>query len=177
VRAFDDVEGRKGYSGLYRSVPPTIPENSRTPASTPRGRATTSCTGWRARALWRVIRKKQRVWMRRLRKRLESSGASTATNAAHGRAALHEPLPLHIHNTMSLGYVRNSLSPQFSRLAYCLETEQGVEFNALLDVFANAAPAAVVQYYAKRRRRRAARVVFGFRTKRGVLGNAEGNVS
>ena len=25
----------------------------------------------------------------------------------------NEPLPLHIHNTMSLGYVRNSLSPQF----------------------------------------------------------------
>src|SRR4029077_18094970 len=24
-----------------------------------------------------------------------------------------EPLPLHIHNTMSLGYVRNSLSAQF----------------------------------------------------------------
>ena len=25
----------------------------------------------------------------------------------------NEPLPVHIHNTMSLGYVRNSLSPQF----------------------------------------------------------------
>ena len=29
----------------------------------------------------------------------------------------NEPLPVNFHNTMSLGYVRNSLSPQSSRLA------------------------------------------------------------
>src|SRR6202030_647249 len=47
----------------------------------------------------------------------------------------NEPLPLNIHNTMSLGYVRNSLSPQFLPPGLpAWKTEQGVEFNTLLDV-------------------------------------------
>lgn len=48
----------------------------------------------------------------------------------------NEPLPLPIHNTMSLGYVRNSLSSQFLPAgAPPWKSEQGVEFNALLDVY------------------------------------------
>ena len=47
----------------------------------------------------------------------------------------NEPLPLHAHNTMSLGYVRNSLSSQFlSPGMPAWKTEQGIEFNSLLDV-------------------------------------------
>ena len=48
----------------------------------------------------------------------------------------NEPLPLHFHNTMSLGYVRNSLSPQFLPVGTpARKTRQGVEFNALLNAF------------------------------------------
>ena len=78
----------------------------------------------------------------------------------------NEPLPLHIHNTMSLGYVRNSLSPQFlppGRPAW--KTERGVEFNTLLDVAHMLLVQPVIQYYANVGGRTQHAVVFGFRTK------------
>jgi hypothetical protein len=46
----------------------------------------------------------------------------------------NEPLPLSIHNTMSPGYVQNSLSQQFDPPGMpSRKPERGVEFNALLD--------------------------------------------
>jgi carbohydrate-selective porin OprB len=78
----------------------------------------------------------------------------------------NEPLPLHIHNTMSLGYVRNSLSPQFLPPGTATwKTEQGVEFNALLDVLPMLLLQPVVQYYANVGGGAQRAVVFGFRTK------------
>ncbi len=78
----------------------------------------------------------------------------------------NEPLPLHIHNTMSLGYVRNSLSPDFlppGRSSF--KSEQGVEFNALLDVAPMLLLQPVIQYYANVGGGTTRAVVFGFRTK------------
>ncbi len=78
----------------------------------------------------------------------------------------NEPLRLHIHNTMSLGYVRNSLSPDFlppGRSSF--KTEQGVEFNALLDVAPMLLLQPVIQYYANVGGGTTRAVVFGFRTK------------
>jgi len=78
----------------------------------------------------------------------------------------NEPLPLHIHNTMSLGYVRNSLSPQFLPPgAPAWKTEHGVEFNVLVDVLPMALLQPVVQYYANVGGRAQRAVVFGLRTK------------
>jgi hypothetical protein len=78
----------------------------------------------------------------------------------------NEPLPLHIHNTMSLGYVRNSLSSQFLPPGTpTWKTEQGVEFNALLDVLPTLLLQPVVQYYANVEGGTQRAVVFGFRTK------------
>jgi carbohydrate-selective porin OprB len=78
----------------------------------------------------------------------------------------NEPLPLRIHNTMSLGYVRNNLSPQFLPVGMpAWRTEQGVEFNALLDVLPMLLLQPVVQYYANVGGGAQRAVVFGFRTK------------
>jgi hypothetical protein len=78
----------------------------------------------------------------------------------------NEPLPLHIHNTMSLGYVRNSLSPQFlPPRTPAWKTEQGVEFNTLLDPLPMLLLQPVVQYYANVGGGPHRAVVFGFRTK------------
>jgi porin len=45
----------------------------------------------------------------------------------------NEPLPLGFHNTMSLGYVRNSLSRDFLTPGMAAwQTEHGIEFNVLL---------------------------------------------
>jgi porin len=78
----------------------------------------------------------------------------------------NEPLPAHIHNTMSLGYVRNSLSPQFQPPGTApWKTEHAVEFNTLLDPLPMLLVQPVIQYYANVGGRAQRAVVFGFRTK------------
>jgi porin len=78
----------------------------------------------------------------------------------------NEPLPVNLHNTMSLGYVRNSLSPQFLPPGMpAWKSEQGVEFNALLDVLPMLLLQPVVQYYENVGGGTRRAVVFGFRTK------------
>ena len=65
-----------------------------------------------------------------------------------------------------LGYVRNNLSPQFLPAGTpAWKTEQGVEFNALLDVLPMLLLQPVVQYYADVGGGPQRAVVFGFRTK------------
>jgi carbohydrate-selective porin OprB len=78
----------------------------------------------------------------------------------------NEPLPLRIHNTMSLGYVRNSLSSNFLPTGTpAWKAEQGVEFNSLLDVGPMMLLQPVIQYYANVGGGVQRAVVFGFRTK------------
>jgi carbohydrate-selective porin OprB len=78
----------------------------------------------------------------------------------------NEPLPLHIHNTMSFGYVRNSLSQQFLPSGTPpWKPEHGFEFNALLDVLPMLLLQPVVQYYENVGGRTQHAVVLGFRTK------------
>ena len=78
----------------------------------------------------------------------------------------NEPLPLRIHNTMSLGYVRNSLSPDFLPPGMSSwKTEQGVEFNALLDLAPMLLLQPVIQYYADVGGGTNHAVVVGFRAK------------
>jgi hypothetical protein len=60
----------------------------------------------------------------------------------------NEPLPLRIHNTMSLGYAQNRLSQQFvPKGAQPWKPEHGVEFNTLLDPLPMLLQQPVVQYY------------------------------
>jgi hypothetical protein len=78
----------------------------------------------------------------------------------------NEPLPADFHNTMSLGYVRNNLSAQLLPPGMpAFKTEQGVEFNTLLDVLPMLLLQPVVQYYANVGGGAQRAVVFGFRTK------------
>jgi porin len=79
---------------------------------------------------------------------------------------LNESLPFNFHTTMSLGYVRNSLSSQFlSPGMPAWKTEQGIEFNSLLDVAPMLLLQPVIQYYANVGGGTQRAVVFGFRTK------------
>jgi hypothetical protein len=78
----------------------------------------------------------------------------------------NEAMPLGFHNTVSLGYVRNSLSAQFLPPgASAWKTEQGIEVNALLDVLPMLLLQPVFQYYANVGGSSQRAVVFGFRTK------------
>jgi hypothetical protein len=77
----------------------------------------------------------------------------------------NEPLPLHFHNTMSLGYVRNSLSPNFRPPgAPPFKPEHAIEFNVLLLVGPFLVQP-VFQYYANAGADSHRAVVSGFRTK------------
>ena len=79
----------------------------------------------------------------------------------------NEPLPMPIHNTMSLGYARNSLSPRFVPQAAPLwRPEQAIEFNSLLDPLPMLLVQPVTQYFSNVRGRTQCALVFGFRTKR-----------
>jgi carbohydrate-selective porin OprB len=78
----------------------------------------------------------------------------------------NEPLPLPIHNTMSLGYVQNRLSPQFlPQGTPPWKTEHGVELNTLLDPLPMLLLQPVIQYFANVGGRTQHAVVLGFRTK------------
>jgi porin len=166
VRAFDNVENRKGYSGLYQFGASYNPGKFTTPSNTT-PRSGNYLLYWMAsQALWRMNPKEA--------KGLDATFAydwsppSINRNYTLLTAGLrfNEPLPLRIHNTMSLGYVRNSLSPRLlPHGAPAWKTEQGVEFNTLLDVLPMLLLQPVIQYYANVGGGTNRAVVFGFRTK------------
>lgn len=166
MRAFDNVENRKGYSGLYQFGASYNPAKFTSPTSlTPR--AGNYLLYWMAsQALWRVDPKEAKGLDATLA--YDWSPADINRNNTQLTAGLrfNEPLPLHIHNTMSLGYVRNSLSSQFlPRATPAWKTENAVEFNTLLDPLPMLLVQPVIQYYANVGGRAQRSVVFGFRTK------------
>ena len=113
VRAFDNVESRKGYSGLYQFGASYNPGKFTTPTSkTPR--SGNYLLYWMAsQALWRVDPQSG--------KGLDATFAYDWSPAAVNRnnrelnagLRLNERIPLHIHNTVSLGFVQNNLSSLF----------------------------------------------------------------
>ena len=108
---------------------------------------------WMAsQALWRLDPKEGKGFGRDGCIRLESPSVNRNNTLLTAGLRFNEPLPLRIHNTMALGYVRNRLSSQFlSPGMPAWKTEQGVEFNALLDVLPMLLLQPVIQYYANLR--------------------------
>ena len=164
--AVDDVESRKGYSGLYQFGVTYNPGDFTAPLS-PTPVSGNYLLYWKAsQALWRVDPKEARGLDATLA--IDWSPPDVNRNFMQLTAGLrfNEPLPLHIHNTMSLGYVRNSLSPQFLPPGMASwKTEHGAEFNVLLDVGPMLLLQPVIQYYANVGGGAQRAVVFGFRTK------------
>jgi porin len=64
-------------------------------------------------ALWRVDRTKQKGFGRDVCVGLDASSGSRNNMLLTGGVRFNEPLPVHIHNTMSLVMCETSLSPQF----------------------------------------------------------------
>jgi hypothetical protein len=165
IRVFDSVESRKGYSGLYRFGASYNPGKFTTASGVPQ--SGNYLLYWMAnQALWRVDPKEARGLDGTIA--FDWSPANVNRNKTMLTVGLrfNEPLPLSIHNTMSLGYVQNRLSqqlvpggtPQF-------KPEHGVEFNMLLDPLPMLLLQPVIQYYANVGARTGHAVVFGFRTK------------
>jgi porin len=166
IRAFDNVENRKGYSGLYQFGASYNPAKFMSSTSvTPR--SGNYLLYWMAsQALWRVDPKAAKGVDATFAYDWSPSGINRNNMLLTAGVRFNEPLPLRIHNTMSLGYVRNSLSSQFLPPGMrAWKTEQGVEFNTLLDPLPMLLLQPVIQYYANVGGGVQRAVVFGFRTK------------
>jgi porin len=166
MRAFDNVEGRRGYSGLYQFGASYNPGRFWPPASaTPR--SGNYLLYWMAsQALWRVDPHEGKGLDATFAYDWSPRDVNRNNTLLTAGLRFNEPLPLPIHNTMSLGYVRNNLSRQYLPPGMpAWKTEQGIEFNSLLDVLPMLLLQPVVQYYANVGGGTQRAVVFGFRTK------------
>jgi hypothetical protein len=166
VRAFDNVNSRKGYSGLYRFGASYNP-GLFTPASSTRPHSGNYLLYWMAnQTLWRVDPKGAKGLDATLSYDWSPGHLSRNNTVLTAGLRFNEPLPFRMHNTMSAGYIRNGLSQQFvAPGAPPFHAEQGVEFNALLDVAPMVLLQPVIQYYANPSGGTGRDVVIGFRAK------------
>jgi len=163
--AIDDVESRKGYSGLYQFGVAYNPGDFTAPMS-PTPVSGNYLLYWKAsQALWRVDPKDARgvdaIFA------IDWSPPNVNQNFMQLTAGLrfNEPLPVDFHNSISLGYVRNSLSSEFLPPGMAAwKTEHGVEFNVLLN-YGPFLVQPVLQYYANVGGVGGHAVVAGLRTK------------
>ena len=161
----DNVESRKGYSGLYQFGVAYNPGDFTAPLS-PTPVSGNYLLYWKAsQALWRADPKEARGLDAVLA--IDWSPPNVNRNFMQLTAGVrfNEPLSLGFHNSISLGYVRNSLSSDFlppGMVAW--KTEHGVEFNVLLN-YGPFLIQPVVQYYTNVGGIGGHAVVAGFRTK------------
>lgn len=166
VRAFDSVESRKGYSGLYQFGASFNPGKFTLPNSTV-PRQGNYLLYWMAnQALWRVDPKGGRGIDGTFAYDWSPADVNRNNSVLTAGLRFNEPLPLPIHNTMSIGYVRNSLSSAFLPPGTPpWKHEDAVEFNTLLDPLPMLLFQPVIQYYENVGGRSGRAVVLGFRTK------------
>jgi porin len=166
VRAFDTVESRTGYSGLYQFGASYNPGKFTTPLST-LPRSGNYLLYWMAnQALWRVNPKEAKGLDATLSYDWSPGDINRNNTQLTAGLRFNEPLPLSRHNTMALGYVWNHLSRQFGTQGTPPRgTEQAVEFNTLVDVAPMLSLQPVIQYFANVGGTTSRAVVFGFRTK------------
>jgi len=164
VRAFDNVETRKGYSGLYQFGASYNPGKFTT-ASGKSESGNFVLYFMASQALWRVDPNEAKGLDATFA--CDWSPADINRNNSMLTAGLrfNEPLPVPFHNTMSLGYVGNHLSSEFRPSnSTSWNVEHGLEFNILMDVEPILLQP-VVQYYANVGGRSGSGVVLGWRTK------------
>ena len=165
VRAFDNVETRKGYSGLYQFGASYNPGEFTT--TTGKQESGNYLLYWMAsQALWRVDPNGAKGLDATFAYDWSPPDINRNNTLLTAGLRFNEPLSLPIHNTMSLGYVRNHLSSDFQPNSMTTwNTEHGLEFNVLLDIAPMILLQPVVQYYANVGGGSESAVVVGFRTK------------
>src|SRR6476660_1889788 len=112
VRAFDNVETRKGYSGLYQFGASYNPGTFKT--ATGKRESWNYLLYWMAsQALWRVDPNGAKGLDATFAYDWSPADINRNNSVLTAGLRFNEPLPLPFHNTMSFGYVGNHLSSEF----------------------------------------------------------------
>jgi porin len=166
VQASGNVKSRKGYSGLYQFGAAYNPARFVNPAGDLTRHGNYLLYWMASQALWRVDRKQTKGLDATLAYDWSPSDVNRNNRLLSAGLRFNEPLPLHLHNTISFGYVRNSLSPLFLPAgAPSWKPEHSFELNSLFQVTPVLLLQPVIQYYENPGGRSGRAVVFGFRTK------------
>jgi carbohydrate-selective porin OprB len=166
VRAFDNVESRRGYSGLYRLGTAYNPGQFSQPGElTPRD-GNYLVYGMANQAIWRKDSSQSKGVDATIS--YDWSPRSVNRNYEQLTAGLrfNEPLPVSFHNTMALGYVDNALSPAFLPPDMTRwNRERAIEFNVLLQILPMFLVQPVFQRFVNAGGGTQHASVIGFRTK------------
>jgi porin len=163
VRAFDNVESRKGYSGLYQFGASFNPGKFTTQPGTKLTSGNYLLYWMASQALWRVDPREAKGLDATLAYDWSPADINRNNTMLTAGLRFNEPLPLRIHNTMSVGYVQSRLSQRFVPPgAQPWKSEHAFEFNTLVHV-ASMLFQPVIQYYANIGGRTKHAVVLGFR--------------
>jgi porin len=153
-------------TGLYQFGASYNPGKFKTPASTKPTSGNYLMYWMASQAIWRVHANESKGMDATFAYDWSPADINRNNKMLTAGLRFNEPLPLRIHNTMSLGYVQNRLSQQFVPPGTPpWKPEHAVEFNTLLDVAPMLLLQPVVQYYANVGGRTQRAVVFGFRVK------------
>jgi hypothetical protein len=166
VAPADTVATRKGYSGIYQFGASYNPGKFPSPSS-PMPRSGNYLLYWKAsQAVWRENPKRANGLDATFAYDWSPAGINRNNKMLLAGLRYNEPLPLKIHNTISVGYVRNALSSQYLPTGMMMwHAENGLEFNMLLNVLPMVILQPVLQYYSDVGGGTQTAVVFGFRTK------------
>jgi carbohydrate-selective porin OprB len=166
VRATGNVEGRKGYSGLYQFGAAYNPARFNNPVGDLQRRGNYLLYWMANQALWRVDRQQSKGLDATLAYDWSPSDVNSNNRELTAGLRFNEPLPVHVHNTISFGYVRNSLSRLFLPAgAPSWKAEHGFELNSLFQVTPILLLQPVIQFFENPGGRPGGTIVFGFRTK------------
>jgi porin len=165
MRAFDNVETRKGYSGLYQFGASYDPGKFMMPGSLKPVSGNYLLYWMASQALWRLDPKDAKGLDATFAYDWSPSDINRNNSMLTAGMRFNEPLPVRLHNTMSVGYVQNRLSQRFVPPGSApWKREHAVEFNTLVHV-ASMLFQPVVQYYANVGGKTGHALVFGFRVK------------
>jgi porin len=166
VRASGNADGRKGYAGLYQFGAAYNPARFIDPAGDLTRRGNYLLYWMASQALWRVGRERAKGLDATLGYDWSPSDVKRDNRLLTASLRFNEPRPLHLHNTISFGYVRNSLSPMSLPVdAPSWKAEHSFELNSLVQVTPILLLQPVIQYYENVGGGSGGAVVFGFRTK------------
>ena len=168
VRAQDNVEARKGYSGLYQFGAVYNPGKFTSTASATPVSGNYLIYGEANQAIYRTSREGSRGIDGTLNVDWSPRDRSRVNQVFTAGARFNEPLPIGFHNLIGVAYVRNGINDSFPvapPVVSVRDAEHGFEANVLVEFPHAVTLQPVVQYYINTGGSSNNALVCGFHTK------------